>query len=183
MTITLTREEAQQVLDAMIPYQQKVIATTKEYGVTVSVNNEIETAIETLRARLSAPEPSIVEDAIVYGTGITMGGNRIDPASIYKGPEPEPVAWMNESDMGRTDWKVWAHGKPTATIPLYAAECMPDDLIATYEKGFADGKAKREWQGLTEAEIEQGNKESWVTKQAWESAVWWAEEKLKEKNT
>ena len=42
---------------------------------------------------------------------------------------------------------------------------------------------KREWQGLTEAEIEQGNKESWVTKQAWESAVWWAEEKLKEKNT
>ena len=60
MTITLTREEAQQVLDAMIPYQQKVIATTKEYGVTVSVNNEIETAIKTLRARLSAPEPEPV---------------------------------------------------------------------------------------------------------------------------
>ena len=60
MTITLTREEAQQVLDAMIPYQQKVIATTKEYGVTVSVNNEIETAIEILRARLSAPEPEPV---------------------------------------------------------------------------------------------------------------------------
>jgi hypothetical protein len=60
MTITLTHEEAQQVLDAMIPYQQKVIATTKEYGVTVSVNNEIETAIETLRSRLSAPEPEPV---------------------------------------------------------------------------------------------------------------------------
>lgn len=42
---------------------------------------------------------------------------------------------------------------------------------------------KREWQGLTVEEIAQGNKESWVTKQAWESAVWWAEEKLKEKNT
>ncbi len=68
--ITLTREEAQQVLDAMIPYQQKVIATTKEYGVTVSVNNEIETAIETLRFRLSAPEPAPiaykVNDATVY---------------------------------------------------------------------------------------------------------------------
>jgi hypothetical protein len=60
MTITLTREEAQQVLDAMIPYQQKVIATTKEYGVTVSVNNEIETAIKLLRAQLSAPEPTLV---------------------------------------------------------------------------------------------------------------------------
>jgi hypothetical protein len=153
--INLTREEAQHVLDAMIPYQQKVIATTKEYGVTVSVNNEIETAIETLRARLSAPEP-------------------------------EPVAWMNESDMGRTDWKVWAHGKPTATIPLYTAECTPmvrtttpEDIAKIkskwvgltetdeYERGVIDGMqkqmqssvdkavnkmAKREWQGLTEAE-------------------------------
>mgnify|MGYP003704304951 FL=1 len=44
------------------------------------------------------------------------------------------------------------------------------------------GLDRREWQGLTDEEIEQGNKESWVTKQAWESAVWWAERKLKEKN-
>jgi len=41
---------------------------------------------------------------------------------------------------------------------------------------------QREWVGLTDEEIAQGNKESWVTKQAWESAVWWASEKLKEKN-
>jgi hypothetical protein len=141
MTITLTREEAQSVLDDLVD-----ILLEERTPAQVAV-------IKFLRARLSAPEPSIVEDAIVYGTGITMGGNRIDPASIYKQPEPEPVAWMNESDIGRTDWKVWAHGKPTATIPLYAAECMPDDLIATYEKGFADGKAKSEWQGLTDEEI------------------------------
>ena len=38
------------------------------------------------------------------------------------------------------------------------------------------------WVGLTDEEIEQGHKNSWVTKQAFESAVWWAEEKLKEKN-
>ena len=43
--------------------------------------------------------------------------------------------------------------------------------------------AKREWIGLTDEEIEQGNKESWVDKQAWESAVWWAEARLKGKNT
>jgi hypothetical protein len=37
--------------------------------------------------------------------------------------------------------------------------------------------------GLTDDEIAQGCKESWVTEQAFQSAVWWAEEKLKEKNT
>jgi hypothetical protein len=42
---------------------------------------------------------------------------------------------------------------------------------------------QREWQGLTEEEIREGNKDSWVTRQAWESAAWWAEAKLKEKNT
>ena len=42
---------------------------------------------------------------------------------------------------------------------------------------------KREWVGLTDDEIEEGLKQSWVTEQAWQSAVWWAEAKLKEKNT
>jgi len=42
---------------------------------------------------------------------------------------------------------------------------------------------QREWVGLTDEEIAQGNKESWVDKQAWQSAVWWAEAKLKDKNT
>jgi hypothetical protein len=42
---------------------------------------------------------------------------------------------------------------------------------------------QRTWVGLTDEEIEQGCKESWVTLQAWQSAVWWAETKLKEKNT
>jgi hypothetical protein len=40
-----------------------------------------------------------------------------------------------------------------------------------------------QWVGLTDEDIEQGWKESWVDKQAFESAVWWAEKKLKEKNT
>jgi hypothetical protein len=41
---------------------------------------------------------------------------------------------------------------------------------------------QRPWVGLTDEEIAQGCKESWVTEQAWQSAVWWAEAKLKEKN-
>lgn len=43
--------------------------------------------------------------------------------------------------------------------------------------------ALKQWVGLTDEEIAQGLKESWVTEQAWQSAVWWAEAKLKEKNT
>ena len=42
---------------------------------------------------------------------------------------------------------------------------------------------QREWVGLTDEEIDEGCKQSWVTEQAWQSAVWWAEAKLKEKNT
>ena len=45
------------------------------------------------------------------------------------------------------------------------------------------GFCKKEWVGLTDEEIEEGHKDSWVTKQAFESAVWWAEEKLRKKNT
>ena len=44
------------------------------------------------------------------------------------------------------------------------------------------GFYRKKWVGLTDEEIKQGCKESWVTEQAWQSAVWWAEAKLKEKN-
>ena len=53
---------------------------------------------------------------------------------------------------------------------------------------YCDSLAQRQarsadtWVGLTDEEIEQGLKESWVTEQAWQSAVWWAEAKLKDKN-
>jgi hypothetical protein len=45
-----------------------------------------------------------------------------------------------------------------------------------------DTPPQRTWVGLTDEEIEQGCKESWVTEQAFQSAAWWAEAKLKEKN-
>ena len=44
-------------------------------------------------------------------------------------------------------------------------------------------KQKKEWVGLTDEEIAEGIINSWVIGQAFESAVWWAEEKLKEKNS
>ena len=54
-----------------------------------------------------------------------------------------------------------------------------------YEAGYQDGwnEAQKPFVGLTDEEIEQGCKESWITEQAFQSAVWWAEAKLKDKNT
>ena len=54
---------------------------------------------------------------------------------------------------------------------------LVDDVVA------ALAQPQRTWVGLTDEEIAQGCKESWVTEQAWQSAVRWAEAKLKEKNT
>ena len=56
-------------------------------------------------------------------------------------------------------------------------------LQRDYDSLLAEFQAQRTWVGLTDEEIAQGCKESWVTEQAWQSAVWWAEAKLKEKNT
>ena len=55
--------------------------------------------------------------------------------------------------------------------------------VQATRKALAEQSAQRTWVGLTDEEIEQGCKESWVTEQAWQSAVWWAEARLKEKNT
>ena len=61
--------------------------------------------------------------------------------------------------------------------PIDPLRLLVDDVIA------ALAQPERTWVGLTDEEIAQGCKESWVTEQAWQSAVWWADDKLKEKNT
>jgi hypothetical protein len=77
----------------------------------------------------------------------------------------------------------------TAPQPAQDWKTMPekDPPLVKWikEKKFpsAQPAQKREWVGLTDDEIAQGNKESWVAEQAWQSAVWWAEEILKGKNT
>lgn len=60
--------------------------------------------------------------------------------------------------------------------PIDPLRLLVDDVIA------ALAQTERTWVGLTDEEIEQGCKESWVTEQAFQSAAWWAEAKLKEKN-
>ena len=67
----------------------------------------------------------------------------------------------------------------------YSPSVQEDHELTPYLVAFVHLVAakKREFVGLTDEEIAQGCKESWVTEQAWQSAVWWAEAKLKEKNT
>ena len=91
--------------------------------------------------------------------------------------EQEPVGWRTFDGEGGYDYrsyemnenydKEWAKRNPNHAHwvePVYTAP-------------------QKQWVGLTDEEIAQGLKESWVTEQAWQSAVWWAEAKLKEKNT
>ena len=78
-------------------------------------------------------------------------------------PEQEPVGQLCEESYGRG--QVMWFNKPVDGSYVYTTP------------------PQRTWIGLTDEEIEQGCKESWVTEQAWQSAVWWAEAKLKGKNT
>ena len=148
---------------------------------------EYREAADAIKAALAQPAQEPVQrpwvgltekDRIKYGTSWEKDGERIDPMSVYKEqPEQEPVAWsywqscLNDDG---TQTAPWVHRlskfKPTESI-------INKDVTPLYTT-----PPQREWVGLTDEEIDEGNKQSWVTKQAWESAVWWASEKLKERN-
>ena len=95
------------------------------------------------------------------------------PAPATELREQEPVAYAVYHRMGGNKSLHWTEQHSDdgdhnqyQLVPLYTSP-----------------PAQRTWVGLTDEEIAQGCKESWVTEQAWQSAVWWAEAKLKEKNT
>ena len=117
------------------------------------------------QAKRQAAADKLQEDRIKYGTSWEQDGERIDPISVYKEPEQEPVAWITPDGEG---FRI-RFSPPTNDVPLGW------DALYT-------APPQRPWVGLTDEEIAQGNKESWVAEQAWQSAVWWAEAKLKEKN-
>jgi len=86
-------------------------------------------------------------------------------AAYQQAKKQDPVAWMTNSEQDVTAEFLFSHVQtPIHNIPLYEAP------------------PKREWVGLTDEEIAEGQRNSWVDKQAFESAVWWAEERLKDKN-
>jgi hypothetical protein len=71
--------------------------------------------------------------------------------TVYTTPPAAPVPWSQALE------SVWAEDDTTPPAqPAPEQEPMPDDLIASYEKGFKDGAAQR--QPLTDEQIELGRR-------------------------
>jgi hypothetical protein len=88
MTITLTREEAQQVLDAMEYHvaQTRPITRTQE-------------AIETLRARLAQPEPEPVADKYLMEVECTKCGAKQDGVLTVTAPQQRNWQGLTDEEM------------------------------------------------------------------------------------
>ena len=91
------------------------------------------------------------------------------------GLDYEPAPTSADYAMGYAEG--FNDGCKPAPAPGYCKQCKQYSIEEPLPA------AQPTWIGLTDEEIEQGCKESWVTEQAFQSAVWWAEARLKEKNT
>ena len=155
MTITLTREEAQQVLDAF----------AWELG-GEPIGTEIQKSVDLLRARLAQPE--LEPELKLISTGVTHIYSTGAPVAQ---PEPEPVAWFTEDH--REDKSATTYSKKMAgrwkekgwpVTPLYTAPPQ-----------------RKEWQGLTDEEIMDACSAVWASHPIEVANV--VQDLLKEKNT
>jgi hypothetical protein len=199
MTITLTREEAQQVLSELegeIPFYSENDCSTPEW---------ITDAIELLRTRLSAPQPEY-RDVVIKGDLWRIEFLPDHAASVvlvranYEAqPEPEPVAWipiehkypttkpldilMADGSILRGvfpqfDGDLWWEGSGTGEKfinPEYAD-------ITHWRIHSYTAPPQREWHGLTDEELNEiYNQDGLIYKPLkFYRAI---EAKLKEKNT
>ena len=163
---------------------------------------QVQTAIDALKARLAQPENKFNPD---WDAMAVMVEEQQRMAKRIEGLEaqlaqPEPAecdggqcgigGYCKECPKTQPDVPETAFGetKPVAVWELQEGgwDTIADaDWMETLPVGtkLYTAPPQREWVGLTDEEIREGNKDSWVTRQAWESAAWWAEAKLKEKNT
>ena len=147
--ITLTREEAQQVLDAL----ETITSCSRPRSYYCSFAVEI----ETLRAKLSEPEPKPV--AIVQQEAIGKG----------------QVLWVTPASQVQD-------GTPLYTAPPQRKECLRCGKVNPAE--IHTCTPQREWQGLTDEEMaaawSQSKGDVLYRLKPFASAI---EFKLKEKNT
>ncbi len=105
MTITLTREEAQQVLDAMLSqYEQPPINVP---------------IIELLRARLAQPEQEKTMDALSELMNLRIEVETLRARLAQ--PEPEPVAWLDSEGFPWSKEGVECRTTKDTYEPLYTA--------------------------------------------------------------
>ena len=172
--ITLTREEAQQVLDALDEAKRLRIALwqngcdcDREHTCNPMRDQwtkQFHEAGETLRARLSAPEP-------------------------------EPVAWVYPDGLEALKngkcWTAYGTHQNEMMSPLYTAlpqrEITDDEFVAEAKRRgfFISAPQQREWVGLTDDEIEKLFMwQEWSEDFAeYEPVARAIEAKLREKNT
>jgi len=150
--ITLTKEEAQQVLDALQEMNKLSIGEN-----AICLPAEIDDAMETLRARLAQPEPEPV-------AWMRLDKGHLD---FHKHPQYEPLYTAPPQP----------EPKPVADKYLMEVECTKcgakQDGILT-----VNAPPQREWQGLTDEEISELIRNTHNTG----SFVRAIEAKLKEKN-
>lgn len=174
----MTQEALKLALDALEKLEKHnrgVKLTTVKTGVVVypaQIAQEAITAIKEALAQEQEPVANYCKECLTYN-------GHHEGCSHYTNPpqrtEQEPVAHWSDCAV---------HSEPA--YPKGECDCGGIVAVADYtalSDKYVALKAQRTWQGLTDDEIAQGRKESWVTEQAWQSAVWWAEDKLKEKNT
>ncbi len=129
MTITLTREEAQQVLDLMTRYRTETPLGHQPH----MISHKADEAIETLRARLSAPEPEPVawttdiefdDDTEIIPSKIKgkIGTAEMD-IPLYAAP-PQRNGWQELSEYDVDKIVKAASGKESA---VYLAEAKLKD--------------------------------------------------------
>ena len=69
----------------------------------------------------------------------------------------------------------------THVVGMYVL--MPEAVRHVFYSQFHTAPPSKPWVSLTDEDIKEGAKYSWVDYQAFQSVAWWADEKLKEKNT
>ena len=155
----MTKDEAMRLaLEALIVADKRIVAG----GLASDARLQMKKAIAALSQTLEQPEQTVsLEEYKRLQRLVTSQGIRL---MEYESKQ-EPVAWMYVNKDGECEQIEFGDpfNDPSVTL-LYTAP------------------PKREWQGLTDEEIAEGQRNSWVDKQAFESAVWWAEERLKDKN-
>jgi hypothetical protein len=194
MTITLTREEAQQAI--------ALLDASWEYVHSTALNTQIREFLAEVKSRcprcgkvnpaeihtcspqqqkpvawldsLDRSQPHAVTGFQYLTVSQIERGDQHKYIPVYAAPQrewvgltDEPAAWADRHDIEREGHDFYVNRQQPAKngVPLYTAP------------------PQREWQGLTDEDVDEAAKERWVAKQSFEAGAWWANERLKDKNT
>ncbi len=177
MTITLTREEAQQVLDALEQVTKQMLSVRDELaerGARPITNTHYQKlwdsafaayteyalpAAETLRARLAQPEQEKTMDALSELMNLRIEVETLRARLAQ--PEPEPVAWHDkiigmevsmDVSTGEDDEGNRIFGTVYEVL-LPEDDATNETILAIAEDRNYTAPPQREWHGLTDEEI------------------------------